>query len=702
MLKVFRSVPLARLIIPFICGIVCAAFSIEEIPADPNFLLWTLIALGISFLGMRLTFDSSHRNRWLFGIASNLSLIISGILITLVHSHQLFPASLINHPTGAGNWVLILEESPVEKNRSFKLEGKVYATEHTGLAGSAIVYVEKSDDVANLIVGDQLMFNTQLKDIETPGNPNEFNYPRFLRFNGILKQAYVPAGYWIKLAPQAGFHPVRWLRNLRSHLLEQLDISRFHVQERAVIAALTLGYKQELDAETTSSFAVAGAMHVLAVSGLHVGILYMLVNTMLKFLNRFKRGRIIRLVLIVVILFGYAGLTGMSASVFRAATMFSFVAWGQASKRSTNIYNTLAASALVLLIFDPYLIMQVGFQLSYAAVLGIVIIHPIIFNSLILKNRILDWAWNITCVSIAAQIATFPLGLLYFHQFPNYFLFSNLIVIPLATFIMYAGLLFYTVSWIPVVSTLVAVVLNCLTLGLNWAVGLIEQFPFAITSEIDISVLECILIYGIILSIVIVIHQRSFRMIYATSASLAVLLALQIIETRTHSNQEMAMIYNVRNGFAMDVISGTDHNFFSTDQLLLDESSMLFHVEHHWWFRDLEVASITNIDSLEPSNGLISILGNTVWLVPDSINLVPKGIPDVMVVTDRSDMIGFTHYPTSRGVLAVLSSNLSSWQIDKWKKLLNEKGIPHFSVSESGPYYFQKKGPLIAEGSSSL
>lgn len=701
MLNVFRAVPLARLLIPFITGIISAAFAIEHFTISEETVVALVLILAGAFLTMRLVANARYRFRWLYGLAVNLSLLCAGTLITLIHSHQLFDSSLANH-SGSGDWIFTVEETPVEKNRSYKLEGFAQTTDSSGVGGKAIIYIAKSEDAQQLIVGDRLLFSAELQEVGTPGNPNEFNYGRYLRFNGILRQAYVPDGHWIQLNATGGFHPVRWLRNLRAHLLSELSETRFQPKERAVIAALTLGYKQELDAETTNSFAVAGAMHVLAVSGLHVGILYLLVNSLLGFLNRFKRGRTIKLVLTVLILFGYAGLTGMSASVFRAATMFSFVAWGKSTKRTTNIYNTLAASAFVLLLFNPYLIMQVGFQLSYAAVLGIVIIHPLIFNAVVVKNRILDWAWNITCVSVAAQIATFPLGLLYFHQFPNYFLFSNLIVIPMATVIMYAGLLYYSVSWVPIVSGLVAIVLNLLALFLNWAVGIMEQLPFAITSEIDISVLETILIYAIILSILVLLTRRSMVGLYAALASIALIISLQILETKRHETQELAVIYNVRNGFALDVIAGNSHTVLLNESLLNDESSMLFHLKHHWWFRNLKEPTIITLDSLNPKESVVSALNHKIWLLPNEITAVPIEDLDYVVVTSDSDLKTFSGLKTMQCEEVILSSDLKSWQLKKWKQVLNEKGLSFFSVSESGPYYFKKKRPLIAEGPETL
>ena len=201
-----------------------------------------------------------------------------------------------------------------------------------------------------------------------------------------------------------------------------------------VASALLLGYRENLDKELVKSYASAGAMHVLAVSGLHVGILYLLLTRIFSFLKKVKKvknGKFILTILIVSFLWFYAIMTGLSASVMRATTMFSFIVIGnELLNRKTSIYNTLAVSAIILMIINPFIVYQVGFQLSYVAVVGIVYLQPKLNRLFYSRYKLVRGVWAITCVSLAAQIATFPLSLHYFHQFSTYFFISNLIVIP--------------------------------------------------------------------------------------------------------------------------------------------------------------------------------------------------------------------------------------------------------------------------------
>jgi competence protein ComEC len=387
-----------------------------------------------------------------------------------------------------------------------------------------------------------------------------------------------------------------WFLSIRSKFIEKLKEAKLSGNELAVASALILGYRSDLDKELMTAYAGAGATHVLAVSGLHVGIVYVILNFLLKFLNRYRYGRIIRTIILVLLLFSYAALTGLSASVFRAATMFSFVAIGSAFNRNTNIFNTLAASAFCLILYEPMIIMQVGFQLSYTAVIGIVLIQPRLFKLYTFKNQLLDWAWSITCVSVAAQIATFPLGLLYFHQFPNLFLISNLLVIPAAAAILYLGFSLFIFSfWNPALLYF-GFLLKTLISSLNQVVVWIEKVPYAVLSGIDISTLESLIIYLIIAGILVFIIQEKRKGLYAGLSLACAFMILQIGEVYTQRNQRFITLYNVKGEAAVALVNGTEVTFLSSQKLWENEQSMLFHVRHHWWNKGVETERFVELN----------------------------------------------------------------------------------------------------------
>ncbi len=301
--------------------------------------------------------------------------------------------------------------------------------------------------------------------------------------------------------------------------------------------------------------------------------------------------------LLVVFLFGYAGLTGLSASVFRAATMFSFVAIGKAFDRNTNIFNTLAASAFCLILYEPMIVMQVGFQLSYAAVIGIVMVQPKLFNLITIRNRMLDWAWSISCVSAAAQLTTFPLGLLYFHQFPNLFLLSNLLVIPAAAVILYLGFSLFVLSFWEPTLLFFGFLLNTVIRWLNGTVAWIESIPYAVLSGIDISIAESLFIYGIIGGVLLFIIRKRFLGLRFALVLSFLLAVFQVAEVYEQKNQKFITIYNVRGETAIALIDGTEVTFLSSEEMWQDGQRMLFHVRHHWWKVGVENEYFVALDS---------------------------------------------------------------------------------------------------------
>jgi len=521
-------------------------------------------------------------------------MIAIGSALTLSISDQIFSNHVSNvEPSDDNIYIIKIDDEPTVKKNSVKVTAAV-VDDKLQTFGRVLFYFKKDSASENLRYGQLLVVNSRLQRVENQGNPNEFNYKRYLRFHGITNRGYVQTGNFQTLAqPESSFRGT--LFSIRRKLIEKLEDAGLKDSELAVASALILGYRAELDKELMSAYAGAGATHVLAVSGLHVGIVYIILNFLLKFMDKKRSTRIVKTLLLIFLLFGYAGLTGLSASVFRAATMFSFVAIGKALKRDTNIFNTLAASAFCLIAYEPMIIMQVGFQLSYAAVIGIVLIQPRLFNLYAFNNRLLDWAWSISCVSIAAQIATFPLGLLYFHQFPNLFLLSNLLVIPAAAGVLYLGFsLFVFGFWEPALKFF-GFLLDTTIHYLNLAVEQIESIPHSVLTGIDISTLETLSIYFIIGSMLIFISLKFRQALYASVVIASLFMILQIVEVAVQETQESVTIYNVRGETAVALIRGTEVTFLSSREFFENEQAMLFHVQHHWWNRGVDKVKFTEL-----------------------------------------------------------------------------------------------------------
>lgn len=312
-------------------------------------------------------------------------------------------------------------------------------------AGKILIY-HKSD--LGLQPGDLIWVNKKPEEIPAPVFPNEFDYKGFLAKKGIYYRQFIGNDF-VKLDSSAGQNIAYAIPRLREGFAQLIQSKIQHSESKQIALALLLGQKESLDREIRNAYSETGTMHILAVSGLHVGIIYAILLLPLRGFRASAKIRSFYLVLVILIVWIYALMTGFSPSVVRASVMFSLFTAGQMRKRKPSIWNILAFSAMIMLVLDPDVLFEVGFQLSYLAVAGIVGLQPLIVRWWLPPNRILEYFWQLAAVSIAAQLATFPLSVFYFHQFPTYFLFANLIVVPLAFLIMSVGVPFLLLGWVP-------------------------------------------------------------------------------------------------------------------------------------------------------------------------------------------------------------------------------------------------------------
>lgn len=598
-----NSFPLVRLLLPFVIGIVVAIYlpsnAIYPFYAFTFLFILTIISLLIK----------NYNLKYVFGILVHINLLLAGYSLTSFKAEN----KIVTNNNSNDNQFIIAEisEPIVVKEKSIKailtIKGIKSKQNWLKSEGRAIIYLQKDSLSIQLKANDIIAFEPMLKDVPPPQNPNEFDFRNYLAYHLIYQQAYLKTSNWTILKKANNLSIFAWASETRKNLINKLENLGIKDDRLHVASALILGYKDDIDAQLKNAYSSAGAMHVLAVSGLHVGIIFLIFNQLLLFLHKIKYGKYIQGVLLILILWIYALLTGLSPSVMRAATMFSFIVGAKMTNRNSNFFNTLAASALTLLLFNPLLIMEVGFQLSYLAVIGIVVIQPLIYNLYYTKSWLLDKIWELTAVSIAAQIATFPLGLYYFHQFPNYFLLSNLIVIPLAIGILYLGLLVLALSPIPVIASFLAKVLDYVILFLNKIVIYIDELPYSLSQNIKFTLLDNYLIYITIILVILLINLRKY--IYFSTASICVilLLGLRLWGNYNELNQKVFTVYNIPQHTSINFIDGSDNILVSDFKMKENKSKLLFHVQNNWIQKGVESEKIINLNKLTKRNQLSNL-----------------------------------------------------------------------------------------------
>jgi competence protein ComEC len=693
-MKIWNQAPLVRLLLPFLIGIVTAVYWPNHFS---NLLLFSLL-LFITIAGMVLVpkFNLSYRNSFWFGFIINVLFFVFAYQLTLFKTQKL-NAHHFTHLLNDKTFVRArLSEAAIQKEKSVKVILEIMAVKGKvgwrSTSGKAMVYIKTDSNSLDLTYGDELLMFVDFKSVPTPQNPGEFNYKRFLSFHNIYHQAYLDASDWKPLSNNSGNPILKYCIGLRNDLLMVFKNNQLTGDELAVGAALLLGYTDKLDAELISAYSSTGALHVLSVSGLHVAIVYFVFNWLLFVLDKHKHTRLLKTVLLLLFLWFYAALTGLSPSVLRAATMFSFIVIAKATNKHTNIYNTLAASAFFLLLINPYLMMEVGFQLSYLAVIGIVYIQPKIYEWLTFDNWLFDQVWMITAVSIAAQIATFPLGLHYFHQFPNYFLVSNLVVIPLSTIILYVGIAVFVFSEISMLVSYLAIAFSWLIWLLNASVKWIESLPFSLLQGISISVTETWLLYGLIVLMLFYLHNRTYKFLILSLSFLILLFISQVIEQHAQFRQKKMWIYSVPKTTAIDFIHSQENVLLTDTVFAHNKSGLLFRVMHNWWDLGLRNSEIVcgNIDKevLKIQNNWIQFFNTRLYVLDQAIQLKgpssEKPMLDYLVVSKNVKMSIAEMSEVFQVQTVIFDLSNTEYKIKQWKKECEARQQDYFIIADGG------------------
>lgn len=459
---------------------------------------------------------------------------------------------------------IVQDKAPSTNNRwKYTVDLKCSRTSTNFEMEKEKILLYASDSISNTKIepGDEIIFTAQLREISNSKNPGEFDFKKYMQRTGIRYQAYV-----YEPVTKSGIvqYSVKTIAlNLRTKLMKLYREAGIDGDEYAVLGALTLGDTNYISNEVRNSFAASGAMHVLSVSGLHVGIIFIVLNFLFSPMNKKPALKPFKVLFLLLSLWFYAFITGLSPSVLRSASMFSFLVIGDNLNRRTNTYNTLAVSACLLLLINPSTLFNIGFQLSYLAVASIVFFQPKFSALITTKNKASKYFWDLITVSLAAQLGTTPISLLYFHQFPSYFLLSNIIVVPAAAIILYLGMAFFFVSFIPGISHALAFLLKYATYLLNHSIQFIENLPGSVIDGIHVPFTTSILLYLLIISISSFFITKKGRNLAFTLCTFVLLQAVGVIKDLESITQQRIIVYNNYSEPLISIIDGKNHYYYS-------------------------------------------------------------------------------------------------------------------------------------------
>ncbi len=572
----FQKVPFVRISVSFMPGIL-----LGNIVNLPEIIVSVIATFLMIFL--LLFWDTSHFSILrLLNVLLPLCLIILGIFFSKREAKQSQISSEKDY------FLAEILQKPTEKVKTFQTI-LLIRNPAKPKPEKILAYFSKTDFDTTTSIGDQLIILVRPQTIKNFGNPFEFDYQSMMNRKGIFQSVYLEKGSYQK----TGFIHSRWQNKpeqLRGKLMAMLQNSPVKDQNLAVVEALALGYRAELDPETIDYFSSTGAMHVLAVSGLHVGLIYYIIGFFLSGLKKLKGGKSLFPFSIIAFLWLYAFLTGFSPSVQRATVMFTFIVIGESIRRPVNIYNSLAASAFLLMLINPEVIYEVGFQLSYLAVIGIVLIQPPLSSLLQLKNKFLRACWSLFTVSIAAQVATFPLGLFYFNQFPTFFWLSNFVVIPAATVLIWLIFIFFLLSPVPVLSHIIGFVINWITSTMLYLLKTISEMPHALTKGVILNQAETVIIYLVIISLIVFVFSKRKFWLFSIFFLLILLFSTTLYSKYQLVNQRQIFVYNSKKTL-IHLINGRNNYLITTngDTIAPREKKMIENVSNHLKLNDAEI-----------------------------------------------------------------------------------------------------------------
>jgi competence protein ComEC len=526
----WQSIPFLRLLIPFSAGLLVAY---QYNPS--NDLLQKIANCSLLFLLIFNFLPTDQKFKWMpiSGIAIQLILFVFGIGI---YNQQDLRKRVdwIGYRYHKNDTILaIIQEPLIKRKKTWKALVSVVSVKHQGnwiVAKSNILVYIKNDSVASqLNTGDEIKFQEPIQIISNHFSDGKFDYIRYCAFQQIYFQVYLPEAEIIqykKTSPTLKYY----LYKTRNTILQILKDAIPKKAEQSVAEALLIGYKEDLDRTMVQSYSNTGVVHIIAISGLHLAMIYGMLIQLLQPIGHKKWNNHIRTIIILLVLWGFSFITGGAAAILRSAVGFSFLLFSKSLGYKNYTLNTIAASAFFLLLYNPFLLWDIGFQLSYTAVLGIVLFSGYIEQWFHFKNKILQMVWQINSITIAAQVLTLPIVLYQFHQFPNLFLFTNFLVVPLSGIILYAELLLLLVSPIPILLKWVGAITDYLITQMNGVIERTNRIPFALTKNISIDLSETILLYLLIASLLTWLVQKNTK---GFVAALGIIFVWQFI--RSHA-----------------------------------------------------------------------------------------------------------------------------------------------------------------------
>ena len=612
-----KEIPFVRIGLPICLGIIAGL----HFKPGSFFLVISLIILILGF-SISLFFNKRLVNN-LFGLPLTYSFFLCGLLLYTNEKKQLSDLEPL-----AGEFLCSLSEYPEEKENSFativRLYARVTGNGPVPIKGSMMIYFRKDSLITSFLPGDFLKIRCVPKPILSRGNPYEFNYRLYMENHGIKYYSMASTDDVISYS-QPTHRKLRYKTlMIRERIIAMYKERGITDGRLALVAAITLGQKNMLDQEQKQVFIKAGVMHIMAVSGLHAVILSLLIFNLLFFMK--GKFNFLRIIITVLLLWAFAFVTGLTPSVLRATLMFSFLQAGKLLKRNVNSINSVLASAVILIIIHPSVLFDAGFLLSYSAVIFIICFYQDFYLKLAFRSWTGDKIWQSASVTIVAQAGTLPLTIALFNRFPTWFILTNIIIVPLSSFLIIVGCLVPLTYPVKFISQPLASMLDYLTGLTETLTEKAASLPLSTIENIGMVTIESFLLFLFIyLFMLFIMNRKTFPLHYPLFALLLFLLAGTIRSISDRTSGEL-IVYNGIGSSPIGLRTGRILNLYSDNDTILPE------VIKHCVTRGLKV----NLIKSDAEVNLLKVNKKSILICNDlSNNVLQKTKPDIIILKGK-------------------------------------------------------------------
>ena len=667
-MRAYITYPLIPLTISIILGISTANY----VPFNFFSLILTLfLLLFIVNIFLFFKLRKSNRLNYLFVIFTSLLFFTMGNLLYFAHYEPIKQNHYIHKNYDFSNLFIEIEDVLKPNTYQNKYTANVIHKDNEKASGKILLYVPKNKF---LLPSDVILINDdKLLPIPKSFNPYQFNYSKYLEKQQIFCQVIAKDSKIKHVSHTKSFK--RYFYLIKQKLKSSFNIHNFSNQTESVIYALLFGERFNLDQETLTNFTQAGVVHILAISGLHIGIIYSFLLLILNFIPKHKYFNLINFIFICTILWMFAFITGFSASVSRAVTLFSFLALGKLTNKDNNTINGLSVAALVLLCINPFMLFDVGFQLSFLAVLSIVLFQPIAYKIYKTKNKVIDYFYSLIWVSLAAQIGVLPLSLYYFNQFPTLFLVANILVIPLSTAILVLSVIILLLNFIvPFISIFLGRMVDFLISIMTYYIECIANIKNAVIFPISFSEILVIVSYISIGSFIFMLYKKNVRSIYIFLLSIISFQVAYAYLIFNKSNHEECIIYNTKE-LLISIKDNKSTTFFTNNE----EENKLSILHYN-------KGNFSKHYTLRPLKNVLSYKTHKILII-DSLSIYKTSKKATHIVLVNNPKINLERVINYHQPKIIIANKLNyKTNINKWEETCTKQKIQFIATAKTGFY----------------